>query len=346
MNRRILVAAVALAGVGLLVRGSAAAFTAAVSVGGNSFTVDSVRAHVSVAPGALATGGVDDLAIALGFVSSPRSFPAAFTVTNVGAAAETLALSLSGVPQVDSAVFAASGTGSVTLAPGASSDVTLTTSPTVAGAGRGTLRLTVGSLPWLYRDYALSVDAAPVAPAALTAAARAAGVVSLSWPASATTNVAGYDVYRSTGGGAFAKLNAAPLAGVAYDDSATVDGGTYAYVVRAVSAGSPAFSSDPSTQAQATADATPPSAPTASYVDNKNAPDQITGSTESGATVVASQTAPSASGPYTATASATGSYLVTVAAASRRTTVTYSVTARDAAGNTSSAVTLTAVANR
>ena len=59
----------------------------------------------------------------------------------------------------------------------------------------------------------------------------------------------------------------------------------------------------------------------------------------------ATQTAPSASGPYTAAASVSGSYAVTVADIAGRQgskiTVTYTVTATDAAGNTSAATTLT-----
>lgn len=334
------------AAVVLLGRGSAAAFTDALTVGGNTVTVDSVRAHVAIAPGAVANGSVDDLTVSLGFVEAPRAFTQAFTVTNTTGATETVSLSLAGVPQVESAVFAVSGAAAATLAPGASSAVTLTTSAATAGRGAGTLRLTVAGLPWLYRNYALTVDAAPVAPAALTATARAAGRIALSWPASPTANVAGYDVFRSTDGGPFAKLNASPLPALAYEDAATVDGRTYAYAVRAVSSGSPAFSSLPSPEAQATADATAPPAPTAAYVDSRDAPDEIAGTAEAGATVRAVQTAPAASGPYAAAASAAGTYRVAVAAAARNTAVTYTVTARDAAGNTSAPTTLDAVARR
>jgi hydroxyethylthiazole kinase-like sugar kinase family protein len=77
------------------------------------------------------------------------------------------------------------------------------------------------------------------------------------------------------------------------------------------------------------------SAPTATYVDNSNpAADQITGTTEANATITANQTQPSASGPYTATAAANGSYTVALAKIKNQ-NVTYTVTATDAAGNTS-----------
>jgi hypothetical protein len=92
-----------------------------------------------------------------------------------------------------------------------------------------------------------------------------------------------------------------------------------------------------------------PAAPSGSYVDLNNAADQITGSSgaaEANATITARQTAPSASGPYTATASAQGAYTVTVARSEGKTSspiaVSYSVTATDAAGNASGATTVSA----
>lgn len=57
--------------------------------------------------------------------------------------------------------------------------------------------------------------------------------VSLSWNASKTAAVTGYDVYRSDRQGVLgAKLNAAPIAGLAYKD--TVLAGTYYYTLRAL----------------------------------------------------------------------------------------------------------------
>src|SRR5439155_5625559 len=101
-------------------------------------------------------------------------------------------------------------------------------------------------------------------PPTLTAAARAGGRIDVAWTASSTTtNFAGYDVYRANGGGGYAKLNGGLLTGTTYSDTATADGTIYAYVVRAVSSGSPTLTSVDSPTATATADATPPGRPTA-----------------------------------------------------------------------------------
>jgi len=97
--------------------------------------------------------------------------------------------------------------------------------------------------------------------------------------------------------------------------------------------------------ATATKDTAAPAAPTAAYTDSK-APtaDRIAGAAETGATVTANRTVPSAAGPYTATAAA-GAYALNVAntagTGSVKISVTYLITATDAAGNMSTATTLT-----
>ena len=108
----------------------------------------------------------------------------------------------------------------------------------------------------------MHIDEAPEAPTAPAVVQKPAGRLDLSWTASTTvTNLAGYDVYRSSGG-AYTKLNAAPLTGTTYNDTATVDGTAYTYKLTAVSSGSPLLTSLDSSTVTATADATPPGAPT------------------------------------------------------------------------------------
>jgi len=139
----------------------------------------------------------------------------------------------------------------------------VTTSSTVAGRGAGTLRLGLSGTSWLYRDYALHIDEAPEAPGPPSATQKPAGRIDLLWTASTTTtNLAGYDVYRSSGGG-YTKLTATPLTVLTYSDTATTDGTTYTYKIHAVSSGTPVLDSLDSTTATATADATPPGQPTA-----------------------------------------------------------------------------------
>lgn len=269
------VAAVLVAGAGTPL--SSAAFTAQKVVGGNSLTVDTLANYFQVTPGSsvqpgtstpIAVGNVDALALTFGTVPSARTFSSVVTVKNISAQTQTAVLSLAGVAQLASAAFVSSGLTTATLAPNASTGVTVITSASVAGRGTGTLRLRLSSLSWLYRDYSATVDEAPEAPAGVTATARPAKQVDVTWLASTTTtNLAGYDVYRSSGA-AFTKLNGSLLTGTTYSDTATVDGTTYTYKLHAVSSGSPTLDSLDSATATATADATAPAAPTAVAISN------------------------------------------------------------------------------
>jgi hypothetical protein len=270
VRRLVIVACLSLAAAGLFARLSAAAFTGSTAIPSNAVTVDALHNYFSVTPGSavqpgtstsVASGDVDGMSLDFGTVPSARTFSSVFRITNVSGATHTATLSLSGPSQISSAVFASSGGGSATLAAGASTTLTVTTSSTVAGRGSGTLRFGLSGVSWLYRDYSVRIDEAPEAPTAPAIAQKPAGRLDLSWTASTTTtNLAGYDVYRSSGG-AYTKLNASPLSGTAYSDTSTTDGTTYTYKLTAVSTGTPLLTSLYSTTVTATADATPPGAP-------------------------------------------------------------------------------------
>jgi fibronectin type 3 domain-containing protein len=59
--------------------------------------------------------------------------------------------------------------------------------------------------------------------------------VTLSWTASASPNVVGYNVYRSTtSGGPYAKLNGSLVGATTYLDSNVASGQAYFYVATAV----------------------------------------------------------------------------------------------------------------
>lgn len=59
--------------------------------------------------------------------------------------------------------------------------------------------------------------------------------VSLSWTASTSLNVTGYNVYRgTTSGGPYTKLNSSPRAEITYEDLSVQAGTTYYYVATAV----------------------------------------------------------------------------------------------------------------
>jgi fibronectin type 3 domain-containing protein len=59
-------------------------------------------------------------------------------------------------------------------------------------------------------------------------------VVDLSWNSSTSSDVAGYNVYRSPDGNNWSKINAGLVGSTIYDDSTVVNGDTYYYAVTAV----------------------------------------------------------------------------------------------------------------
>ena len=76
----------------------------------------------------------------------------------------------------------------------------------------------------------------PVAPSIPTGlgAEGSLGRIDLAWSASTGEGLVGYNVYRSADGGAFAKINASVVTGLAYQDLAVLDGVYYSYKVTAV----------------------------------------------------------------------------------------------------------------
>ncbi|HET9304820.1 MAG TPA: putative Ig domain-containing protein [Candidatus Sulfotelmatobacter sp.] len=64
--------------------------------------------------------------------------------------------------------------------------------------------------------------------------ATANHVVDLSWKASTSTDVVGYNVYRSLDGAIWKKINASLIASTLYDDSTVANSTTYYYATTAV----------------------------------------------------------------------------------------------------------------
>ena len=64
--------------------------------------------------------------------------------------------------------------------------------------------------------------------------ATAAHVVDLSWTASTSGDVVGYNVYRGPDGATWTKINASTIASTLYDDSTVADSTTYYYAATAV----------------------------------------------------------------------------------------------------------------
>jgi hypothetical protein len=153
-------------------------------------------------------------------------------------------------------------------------------------------------------------------------------------------------------------VNATPLSATTYDDTATADGTSYAYVVRAVTTAGVALSSVDSPVATATADATPPGKPTSVALANGggagsayvNAANEASVSVSIGlpAGTVASDTVTVTltSGSTTVTRTASGATgTITLSGIDTRGLadgdVTISVSTTDAAGNVSAAATTT-----
>ena len=59
-------------------------------------------------------------------------------------------------------------------------------------------------------------------------------VVDLSWKASTSSDVAGYNVYRGPDGSTWKKINPSVIASTLYDDSTVANGSTYYYATTAV----------------------------------------------------------------------------------------------------------------
>jgi large repetitive protein len=357
MRKLAILACISLVTLGGAARFTSASFTAATSVGSNSLTVDQLSNYFSVTPiSSAASGNVDNLSLSFGTVASARTLTNVFRVTNVSNSTQTAVFTLASVPQISSVVFASSGSSSATLAAGASTTVSVTTSNTVCGHGSGTLKLGLSGVSWMYRTYGVTIDEAPEAPGTPTVTQKPAGRLDVAWAASTTTtNLAGYDLYRSANGGAsYTKLNSSPLTGLTYSDTATTDGTSYIYKVQALSTDSPALTSLFSGTATGVADATAPTQPTAvsltngggagnAYINSGNASslsfsvtlasgwlstDTVTLTVQSGASIVTRTASPS-SGTVTFTGVNVSSF--------GEGTVSVSATSTDAAGNVSGA---------
>ncbi len=115
----------------------------------------------------------------------------------------------------------------VTIVAGASASFTVTFSPVVAGADAATLTFTSNAQPSTTTDTANGTGtAAPV------------HSVSLSWNASTSSGVSGYNIYRAvytTSCGSYSKINGTMLDTLTtYTDSAVTDGTNYCYATTAV----------------------------------------------------------------------------------------------------------------
>jgi fibronectin type 3 domain-containing protein len=124
---------------------------------------------------------------------------------------------------VGSAEFVISGL-PVTIPAGQSANFTVTFTPQASGAA------SVGA------SFTSNASNSP-ASATVTGTGVAAPVhtVSLSWTASTSPNIVGYNIYRRTGTtGSFTQINSGLIATTTYVDTSVADGQTYYYETTAV----------------------------------------------------------------------------------------------------------------
>lgn len=98
----------------------------------------------------------------------------------------------------------------------------LSGTPTAAGTYSFTVSVTGCGGHVSEESYTVIIEAAPN------------HVVDLSWDPSTSTNITGYNIYRSPNGSTWTRINASLLASTVYTDSAVVDNSTYYYAATAV----------------------------------------------------------------------------------------------------------------
>ncbi len=170
---------------------------------------------------AVGTLAISPTTMALGSVVVGTSGTGSGTLTASGASVTVTAAT------TNNSVFSVSGLSlPVTIPAGQSVPFTITFSPTTTGAASGTLSVTSNAQTTTTTE-------------ALTGTGTAAPTyqVSLSWTASTSSDISGYNIYRAvytTACGAFSKVNPSLNATTQYTDTVVVDGTNYCYATTAV----------------------------------------------------------------------------------------------------------------
>jgi hypothetical protein len=165
--------------------------------------------------------GVSPSTLALGSVHVGSSGTGTGTVTASGASVTVTAAS------TNNSVFTIGGFSLPhTIAAGQSANFTITFSPLTAGAASATLTFTSNAQPSTTTE-------------TLTGTGTPAPThsVALSWNASTSQNIAGYNIYRAgytTSCGSFSKINSVLNTGTLYTDSSVANGSVYCFATTAV----------------------------------------------------------------------------------------------------------------
>ncbi len=166
--------------------------------------------------------GASPTSLAFGTLALNSSSQLTSTLTNNGNSNVTI----SGVT-VTGAGFSVSGVSSNTiLTPGQTATLMVTFAPTIAGAVNGASVNVASNATGSPTTVALSGTGQ-------TASSRS---VALTWSASPTSGISGYNVFRATSSGGYGPtpLNPSPVSALTYTDTTVVSGLTYFYVVTAV----------------------------------------------------------------------------------------------------------------
>ena len=205
---------------------AAGAVTGQLTIASNSAGGSPTQVQLSGTGTAAATAQLQVSATSLPFGSVPVNSTATLTLKLIssGTAPVTVnSLALTGTGFSDSGA-----TFPVTLNPNTSVTLQVQFDPTVAGAATGQLTITSTSATGSTTQVPLTGTGTAVTHS-----------ISLNWdaPSGSTDPVAGYNVYRSTDGGAsFTKLNTSPDTQADYSDTTVQSGASYVYQVTSVDA--------------------------------------------------------------------------------------------------------------
>jgi Abnormal spindle-like microcephaly-assoc'd, ASPM-SPD-2-Hydin len=166
---------------------------------------------ISVTPSPVSFGNISVGSSALQALSVSNPGAADLTITNIVTSGAGFSISGLSVP--------------LTLPAGQSHAFTASFQPSSASSSSGSIAITNNATSGA--DL-VSLSGTGVAPASTHS-------VALSWTASTSSGVTGYNVYRGTASsGPFAKMSSSLVAGTQYTDTAVQSGQTYYYVVTAV----------------------------------------------------------------------------------------------------------------
>jgi acid phosphatase len=195
------------------------AHTIVIQAKDNTGTTYSATRYVNV------TGTASSLAVSPSSVSFGSVSVGSSATQTVTMKASTAAVTVSQVTATSG--FTVSGvTLPLTIAAGQSASFSVKFTPTVAGAVSGSVSVASNA----------SNSTVSVGLSGTGAAVSGSNSVTLTWTASTSSSISGYNVYRGTvSGGPYTKLTSSVVSGDSYKDSTVSSGTTYYYVVTAVS---------------------------------------------------------------------------------------------------------------